>query len=105
RLKKAEAQPAEARARAVALLGEALTGYFADKFDLPAASLTLKSVTHRLQNRKSPPSAAELARLKSVWGELDLLRYAPGGADKAEVKRLADELRDLTAAFDRELRS
>lgn len=105
RLKQAEAQPAEARARAVALLGEALTGYFADKFDQPAASLTLKSVTHRLQNRKTPPSAAELARLKSVWDELDLLRYAPGGAGKAEVKRLADELRDLAAAFDKELRS
>lgn len=105
RLKQAEAQPAEARARAVALLGEALTGYFADKFDQPAASLTLKAVTHRLQNRNTPPAAAELSRLKSVWDELDLLRYAPGGAGKAEVKRLADELRELTAAFDKELRS
>ncbi|MCR4295930.1 MAG: hypothetical protein NUW21_10370, partial [Elusimicrobia bacterium] len=105
RLKQAEAQTAEGRARAVALLGEALTGYFADKLDQPAASLTLKSVTHRLQNRKTPPAAAELARLKSVWDELDLLRYAPGGAGKAEVERLAGELRALTAAFDKELRS
>lgn len=104
-LKQSEAQPAEERARAVALLGEAVTGYFADKFSQPAASLTLKAVAHRLQNRKKPPAATELARLKSVWDELDLLRYAPGGAGQAEVKRLADEIRDLTRAFDKELRS
>ncbi len=104
-LKQSEAQPAEERARAVALLGEAFTGYFADKFGQPASSLTLKAVAHRLQNHKKPPSPTELARLKSVWDELDLLRYAPGGAGQAEVKRLADEIRDLTLAFDKELRS
>ncbi len=101
RLKQAEAQPEAERARATALLGEALTGFFADKFDQPAAGLTLKAVTHRLQNLKTPPTAAELARLKSVWDELDLLRYAPSGAGQAEVKRLADEIRDLTLAFEK----
>lgn len=105
RLKQAEAQPAAERARAVALLGEALTGYFADKFGQPAASLTLKAVAHRLQNRKAPPSEAELSRLRSVWAELDLLRYAPGGADRAEIQRLAVEIRALILAFDKELRS
>jgi hypothetical protein len=105
RLRQAEAQPAAERARAVALLGEALTGYFADKFDQPAASLTLKAVSHRLQNGRKPAAAAELMRLKSVWDELDLLRYAPGAAGQAEVKRLAYEIRDLTLAFDKELRS
>jgi len=105
RLKQAEAQPDAERARAVALLGEALTGYFADKFDQPAAGLTLKAVTHRLQNQKSPPSPSDIARLKSAWDELDLLRYAPGGAGRAETKRLADELRDLTVVFDKELGS
>jgi len=105
RLKQAEAQPAAERARAVALLGEACTGYFADKFGQPAASLTLKAVTHRLQNQKTPPAQTELARLRSVWEELDLLRYAPGGAGKAEIQRLADEIRALTLAFDKELRS
>jgi len=104
RLKDAEAQPDAERARAVALLGEALTGYFADKFNQPAAGLTLKAVVHRLQNSKTPPAASLLARLRSVWEELDLLRYAPGGAGQAEVKRLADEIRELTLAFDREIR-
>jgi hypothetical protein len=104
-LKQSEAQPDAERARAVTLLGEAFTGYFADKFGQPAASLTLKAVAHRLQNHRRPPPPAELARLKSVWDELDLLRYAPGGAGQAEVKRLADEIRDLTHAFDKELRS
>ncbi len=103
RLKQAQAQPDAQRARAVALLGEALTGYFADTFDQPAASLTFKTIALRLQNRKTPPAAA-LARLKSAWEELDLLRYAPGGADQAEVKRLADEIRALTLAFEKELR-
>jgi len=105
RLREAEAQPAADRARAVALLGEALAGYFADKLDQPAAGLTLRSVTAALQGRKPAPAAAELARLRSVWDELDLLRYAPGGAGQAEVKRLADEIRALALAFDKELRS
>ncbi|MBI4060374.1 MAG: protein BatD [Elusimicrobia bacterium] len=105
RLQLAEAQPAEERARAVALLGEALTGYFADKLHQPAAGLTLKAALLRLQDRKTPPPAAELARLRSIWDELDLLRYAPGGAGQAEVKRLAGEIRALTLAFDKELRS
>lgn len=103
RLREAEAQPAAERARAVALLGEALTGYFADKLGEPAAGLTLRSVTAALQGRKTAP--AVLARLKAVWDELDLLRYAPGGAGQAEVKRLADEIRALALAFDKELRS
>jgi len=103
RLREAEAQPAAERARAVALLGEALTGYFADKLDQPAAGLTLKALTAALQGRKT--AHAELARLRSVWEELDLLRYAPGGAGKAEVERLANEIRALALAFDKELRS
>jgi hypothetical protein len=104
RLKEAEAQPDAERARAVALLGEALTGYFADKFEQPAAGLTLKSVAHRLQNARTALAPSALARLRSVWEELDLLRYAPGGAGQAEVKRLADEIRELTRAFDKEVR-
>lgn len=98
-LKLAEAQPDAERARAVALLGETLTGYFADKFDQPAASLTFKTVAPRLRGQE------EAARLKDIWDELDLLRYAPGGADQAEIKRLADAIRALTIAFDKELRS
>mgnify|MGYP001617353741 FL=1 len=105
RLREAEAQPAAERARAVALLSEALTGYFADKFGRPAASLTLKAISHRLQNRKTHPAATELMRLNSALNELDLLRYAPGGAGQADVKRLADEIRDLTLACDKVLRS
>ena len=105
RLSQAESSPEGARARAVALLGEALTGYFADKFDQPAASLTLKAVLHRLQTRKNPPAAAALTRVKTAWDELDLLRYAPAAAGLAEVKRLADEIRALTLELDKEPRS
>lgn len=104
-LGQAESQPAAERARAVALLGEALTGYFADAFDQPAAGLTLKAVLHRLQNQRAVPAASALTRLKSIWDELDLLRYAPSGAGQAEVKRLAEEIRALTLEFDRERKS
>jgi hypothetical protein len=103
RLSQAESQPERERARAVALLGEALSGYFADTFNQPAASLTLKAVLHRLQNRTT--AAASLARVKSTWDELDLLRYAPAAAGLAEVKRLAHEIRALTLTLDKERRS
>ncbi len=103
-LKLAEAQPEDARPRAVALLGEALAGYFADMFDQPPAGLSLKAVMQRLQSGTKPTAPAELERLKAAWDELDLLRYAPGGAGQAEIKRLADEIRALSLAFDKELR-
>ncbi len=102
RLRESEAQTDIERA--VALLGEALTGYFADKFDQPVASLTLKAVIQRLENQPSPPDLAKIDRLKSAWNELDLLRYAPGGAGQAEIKRLSTELQEITRAFDKELR-
>jgi len=104
RLKQAEAQPEAERARATALLGEAFTGYFADKLDLAAASLTLKAITQRLQARKTPPPAASLDGVRNVWNELDQLRYAPGGADRAEIRRIAAEIRELMQAFDKEPR-
>ena len=97
RLREAEASLDADRPRAVNLLAEAVSGYFSDKLGLPLAGLTLKSVSERL------PGNPHLARLKPVWEELDLLRFAPNAANQAEIVRLAGEIRALTLALDKEL--
>lgn len=101
----ARAEAETDRARAAALLGEAVTGYFSAVLDLPAAGLTFKSVSQKLSALRRPPASADVAKLRQVWEELDLLRYAPAGAGDAEVKRLAADLRELTGRLDKELRS
>ncbi|UPT72933.1 MAG: BatD family protein [Elusimicrobiota bacterium] len=100
-LARAEAAGDGERARAVAALAEALTGYLADRLGRPEAGLTLKEALASLSARGA---AASLPKVKALWDELDLLRYAPVGADRAEVKRLADEIRALTATLDKEAR-
>ncbi len=94
RLKDAEA--AADRAKAVALLAEALTGYLADKLGVPAAGLTLKAVDAKRKLAAAP-------RIKAVWEELDLLRFAPQAAGAAEVAKLAGEIRALFDALEKEL--
>jgi hypothetical protein len=98
RLREAESCSEADRARAVNLLAEAVSGYFSDKLGLSVAGLTLKTVAERLSG--SP----HLARLKPVWEELDLLRFAPNAANQAEIVRLTGEIRALTLALDKELR-
>lgn len=85
----------------VAPLGEALAGYAADRLGRPAAGLTLKEALQSLRERGAE---ASLPKLKALWEELDLLRFAQVAAGPDEIKRLADEIRALTAALDKEAR-
>ncbi|MBI3289659.1 MAG: BatD family protein, partial [Elusimicrobia bacterium] len=93
RLREAEAQSAEP-GRAVGLLAEALHGFLSDKLGLSAAGLTLKSVLEHL------PATADGGRLRAVWEELDLLRFAPDATNQAEAKRLCDEIRALARSLE-----
>ncbi|MEK7389981.1 MAG: BatD family protein [Elusimicrobiota bacterium] len=90
------AQAGSDPSRAVTLLAEALSGYFADILNQPVAGLTYKSVAERAHG------GASLPRLKVVWEELDLLRFAPKAANQAEIERLASDIQALMTAFDKE---
>jgi hypothetical protein len=102
RLKAAAALPASDAARAAALAGEALAGFTADKLDVPAAGLTLKSALDGLKALPKPPTAESLERLRDAWEEADLRRFAPGAAGDAQ--RFAAETAALLKTLDQELR-
>jgi hypothetical protein len=99
----AAALPETEAARAVALVDDALAGFVADKLDAPAAGLTLKSALDGLKTLPTPPSAATLERLRAVWEEADLRRFAPG-AEGGDARKFAEDARAVLAALDAEVR-
>ena len=103
RLKEAAALPAAEGARSAALIGEALTGFVADKLDAPAAGLSLKSALDGLKALRHPPSDATLGKLRAAWEEADLRRFAPGAAGD-DAGRFARTTFELLETMDAEVR-
>jgi hypothetical protein len=103
RLKEAASLPAAEAARATALIGEAMTGYAADKLVAAAAGLTLKTAVDGLKGLAKPPSDASLERLRAAWEEADLRRFAPGAAGD-DVSLFAQSTSELLKKIDEEVR-
>ncbi len=109
-LSRAEARLAQASdlaggdaARAVALIDDTLADFVADKLDAPAAGLTLKSALDGLKALPQPPSAETIERLRAVWEEADLRRFAPGAVG-GDARSFAEAARAVLAALDAEVR-
>jgi hypothetical protein len=102
RLKAAAALPDAEAGRAAALVGEALAAFVADKLDVPAAGLALKSALEGLRALRRPPEPQTLEKLRAAWEEADLRRFAPG-VDGADARRFAGDVAALIAALDQEL--
>lgn len=77
-------------AEAASLLGKALEEYVADRFGLGRASLTRAEVEQRLAGLFPPELVAEYGRLAD---EADAMKYAPSGAERADLERLVRSLR------------
>lgn len=93
--------------RAAALLGEALTGFLADKLRLSPHGLTLRQVLSELRDRRGLRDAPA-DELKALWDEVDAMRYAPSGAAGAKsgsVPSLASRLDNLMRVLDKEIES
>ncbi|MFH1620245.1 MAG: BatD family protein [bacterium] len=65
---------------AVALISCVLTDYLSDKLNLPVAGLTLRKTLFCLRDNFPAVSARVIEELESIWRELELMRFAPGGS-------------------------
>lgn len=101
RLAQAQARAAGGdRVGACVALHEAVVNFLADRWTVAAAGLTLADVEARLLARGA--TAAQAARLRALWDEADLVRYAPQAASSADAsaevaaaRTLLDELEAL----------
>jgi hypothetical protein len=104
RLREAEAAAqADARAKAEALVGGALAEFFADKLGRPAAGLTWREAEGAVKSWPRAPSSSTLERLRALWEEADVRRFAPGAAG-GDAESFAREAASALKAFDEETR-
>jgi len=90
---------------AVGLLGETLGQYLADKLDQTASGLTLRQVQQLLRSRRVPVSDPLIERVKVLWDELDLRRFAPAAKGTEEDQaHLARTLKSLLQDLEGEVR-
>ena len=91
--------------RAASLLGEALSGFLADKLRLSPHRLTLKQAETALKAKRPPLRQAPLEELQHLWKEIDALRYAPigGGKAGAELLALSRRVGNLLRVLDKEI--
>ncbi len=102
-----QARGAGAAQEAAALMTEALTGYLAGKLGEPTAGLTMRRAQELLQKRQPPVSQESIERIRSVWEDLDLSRFAPAAASARNieaVETLGQNLVLLLEALEKELK-
>jgi len=86
--------------QAAGLLSEALSVYLADKLGEPPAGLTLRRVQELLRQTQPQIGPKLLERIRALWEELDLLRFAPG----ASGGDLSRETLELLKELEKEIR-
>ncbi len=88
-------------ATAAGNLGEALTGYIADKINRPTAGLTQREARTLLQKKFPKIPDGHYHQLKILWEDLEIQRYAPiGGQDTETARGLEKDIRVLLEALE-----
>lgn len=98
RLRAARAAPESRRAE---LAAQALSGYLADLLGVSASGLTLRQAQQLLAKRSLPPG--HLERLRMLWEELELQRFAPPDRRGAHESGLVDGVLELVQAIEETL--
>lgn len=108
RIKAAGKRDGSEPGKSAGLLAEALSGYLADKLYEPPAGLTLKRVQELLRARQPRLDENRLAAIRTLWNELDGIRFAPDTFASAEggreIERLTSDLTVLLKNLEKELR-
>ena len=87
------------------LLADALTGFLADKFNLPPSSLTLRQVQDAIRLRFPKLVNDRTDALKTLWEELEQLRFAGKEASSpADLTSLLDQFQKLVKDLDRRMK-
>lgn len=81
-----------------AAVQEAIAGYFADKWGVSASGLTQVEIQRRLESRGLP--AETVRRIRALWEEADLIRYAPAGTTGTDSRSRLAEARVLLARLE-----
>lgn len=85
-------------------LAEALAEFVADKTAHSAAGLTLKEARQLLRVRFPHLPAGHLDRMKMLWEELEMFRFAPSAVKASEMPSLADGVHELLKALNEEMK-
>ncbi|MBI4423644.1 MAG: BatD family protein [Elusimicrobia bacterium] len=101
-LKEAGRYAASDAGRAAAKVGEALSGFIADKLGRSASGLTLRDAQDAIRARFPGVAPDRLDRLRELWQEVDQLRFA-GGTAGADAAALASGVGQLLRELDREM--
>ena len=80
-------------------LHEALANYLADIWGISAAGLTLNEACSRLADRGKDEET--IRRVRNLWEQADLIRYAPAGASDSDLARHVKEAGDLIRLLER----
>ncbi len=80
-------------------LHEALVNYLADIWGISAAGLTLNEACSRLAEHEADQET--IRRVRELWEQADLIRYAPAGASDSDLTRRVQEAGDLIRFLER----
>ena len=84
-----------------AAMHAAMTGYFADRANVPPASLSVETIAAWLATKRI--EAPRIAEVRRIIGACDMARYAGASANLEEGRALSKTARDTLAAIEREM--
>jgi hypothetical protein len=79
-------------------VAKAITGYLADKMNVPAAGLRLEEMTRELERRGTDRQTVD--RLNRCWEECDLGRFAPVAGAPEAMRNLLAEAEELIVSLE-----
>jgi hypothetical protein len=79
-------------------VARAITGYLADKMNVPAAGLRLEEMTRELEHRGADQETVD--RLNRCWEECDLGRFAPVAGTPEAMGNLLAEAQDFIVSLE-----
>ena len=79
-------------------VARAITGYLADKMNVPAAGLRLEEMTRELEGRGADQQTVD--RLNRCWEECDLGRFAPVTGTPEAMKHLLAEAEEFIVSLE-----
>jgi hypothetical protein len=104
RIKQASQLAASDPHKSAGLMADALSHYLADKLGQRASGLTLRAAQELLRAKNPGLQPALLERIRELWDELDMRRFAPSQAVNGEQAQVSDSLRQLLEELEKELK-
>ena len=106
KIRDAENQVQKDPAQSGAMLSDALSGFLADKLNSSASGLTLRQAQDLVRSRFPEAANGTLESLKTIWEELEQLRFAGGESmSPAALTSLIGQVQHLVKELEKGMRS